>query len=141
MRTTVVGRISSDCVDNRRYVDNRRCADKLGLPAQARFWLNKVQLSEIIDPGLRRSAAVEYFRLGPIFRTMRDSCGGCGAEFDGMERKYCRECRTFCYCSRACQKLHWNRKDDGHREDCLGLKDLKKQLLEVEGEVGAQASK
>jgi hypothetical protein len=106
-------------------------ADKLGLPAQARFWFGKVQLSDIIDRDLRRSVAVFYFHLGPIFRKMRDSCGGCGAEFDGKERKYCRECRTFCYCSRGCQKLHWNRKEDGHREDCLGLKELKKQLLEV----------
>jgi tetratricopeptide (TPR) repeat protein len=115
------------------------CADKLGLPAQTRFWFGKIQLSEIIDHDLRRHVAVLYFHLGPIFREMRDTCGGCGAEFDGKERKYCRECRTFCYCSRGCQKLHWNRKDDGHREDCLGLKKLKKQLQELEGGIAGGA--
>ena len=86
------------------------------------------------DNDFRRNVAKEYFRLGANFRDVRDSCGGCGAEFDGKDRKYCRECRTFCYCSRDCQKLHWNCKKNGHREDCLGLKELKKQMMEVEVE-------
>ena len=107
------------------------CAGKLGLLAQTRFWFGKVKLSEITDHGLRRLAAGHYFRTGAMFRKLRDKCGGCGAEFEGRDRKYCRRCRTFCYCSRDCQKLHWNRKEDGHREDCLGMKETKEQLMEV----------
>ena len=109
-------------------------ADEVGLPAQARFWFGKIKLSEIVDNDFRRLVAKKYFRLGANFREMRDFCGGCGAEFDGKDRKYCRECRTFCYCSRDCQKLHWNCKKNGHREDCLGLKELKKQMMKVEVE-------
>ena len=108
------------------------CAGDLGFLAQERFWFGKLKLSEIIDHDLRRIAAKHYFRIGPIFRKLRDTCGGCGAEFEGKDRKYCRRCRTLCYCSRDCQKLHWNRKEDGHREDCLGLKELKEQLIGVE---------
>ena len=110
------------------------CAGQLGLEAQARFWFCKVKLSEIIDHDFRRMAAKDYFWASAKFREQRDTCGGCGAQFEGKDRKYCRRCRTFCYCSRDCQKLHWNRKEDGHREDCLGLKELKEQLMEVENE-------
>jgi len=131
--------ISMTCAGDKKYMEEAAyfamlCAEDLGWQAQARFWFNKIKLSEIIDNDLRRNVAEDYFRLAPIFRDMRDSCGGCGAEFDGKERKYCRECRTFCYCSRECQKLHWNCKKDGHRKDCLGMKEWKKQLIKVEFE-------
>ena len=105
-------------------------AHKLGLYAQSRFWLRKVNLANV-PLKARRQAANTYFSMVPFFRQLRDACGGCGAEFEGKERKFCRRCRAFCYCSRECQKMHWNRKVNGHREDCLGLKDLKVKLKEA----------
>lgn len=52
-------------------------------------------------------------------REIRNSCGGCGAALEGDRRNMCRACRTYCYCSRECQKRHWNRSKDGHRVECL----------------------
>ena len=53
-----------------------------------------------------------------ILREIRNSCGGCGATLQGKTRKYCAGCQAHCYCSRDCQKRHWNRSQDGHREEC-----------------------
>ena len=105
-------------------------AHRLGLFAQSRFWLRKVNLAKV-PRNARRLAADTYFSIVPYFRDLRDTCGACGAQFEGKERKFCGGCRTFCYCSRECQKMHWNRKENGHREDCLGLKGLKMKLKEA----------
>ena len=51
-------------------------------------------------------------------REIRNACGGCGVSLEGERRQYCRGCRAYCYCSRECQKLHWSRADNGHREEC-----------------------
>ena len=53
-----------------------------------------------------------------ILREIRNSCGGCGATLQGETRKYCAGCQAHCYCSRDCQKRHWNRSQDGHKEEC-----------------------
>ena len=71
-----------------------------------------------------------------MLRSARDICGGCGAEFEGKERKFCRGCRTYCYCSRDCQKMHWNRKHDGHREDCKAATELKQNMKEAKKVLG-----
>ena len=52
-------------------------------------------------------------------RNIRNACAGCGAVLEGDMRKMCRRCRTYCYCSRECQGLHWNRAIYGHREECM----------------------
>ena len=98
--------------------------------AQSSFWLRQIDLSAISAKG-RREVAKEYVKQRAFLRSVRDICGACGAQFEGKERKFCGGCRTFCYFSRECQKMHWNRKDYGHREDCLGLKDLKMKLKEA----------
>ena len=59
-------------------------------------------------------------------REMRNSCGGCGAALDGDRRKYCRCCRTYCYCNKDCQKRHW---EDGHREECKGVEEHMRNIL------------
>ena len=73
-------------------------------------------------------------------RSLRDICGGCGAEFEGKERKFCRACRAYCYCSRECQKMHWNRKKGGHREDCKGASELKQKMKEKKKAEAIEAS-
>ena len=98
--------------------------------AQSSFWFGRIKLSMI--PTKRRRGVTEAYLLQRAFlRKLRDTCGACGAQFEGKERKFCGGCRTFCYCSRDCQKMHWNRKENGYREDCLGLTDLKMKLKET----------
>ena len=66
-------------------------------------------------------------------REIRDSCGGCGDALEGDARKYCRGCKAFCYCSRECQKLHWNRADanGGHSTECKEAQDQARKILEA----------
>ena len=113
--------------------DAMLCAELLGLHAQRRFWAGKVKMSSIdfFTTDLQRRGIMELLNTQRDLRQMRDTCGGCGVAFEGKERKFCRGCRTYCYCSRECQKIHWNRKDDGHREDCWGLKEVKQKLKEA----------
>ena len=109
------------------------CKRTLGQHAQGRFWLGKITISELEfeTEDQRKRAITSIIDYQRELRQLRDTCGGCGVEFEGKDRKFCRGCRAYCYCSRECQKMHWNRKKDGHREDCLGLKDLKQKLKEA----------
>lgn len=107
-----------------------RCSMAQGLVAQSSFWFGKIKLS-MISTHRRRDVIERYLSQRAFLRQLRDTCGACGAEFEGKDRKYCGGCRTFCYCSRECQKMHWNRKAIGHREDCLGLNDLKMKLKDA----------
>lgn len=59
-------------------------------------------------------------------REMRNSCGGCGGALSGERRKYCRCCRTYCYCDEECQKQHW---ENGHREECKEVEEHMRKIL------------
>jgi hypothetical protein len=106
------------------------CAQQIGFVAQAAFWMQGIKVSSL-DIGDRRESVERLINFRQDARALRDICGGCGVEFEGKERKFCRGCRTFCYCNRECQKMHWNRKDGGHREDCKGLTELKHKVKEA----------
>ena len=64
-------------------------------------------------------------------REIRNSCGGCGAALEGERRKYCRGCRTYCYCNRECQKVHWARADNGHRDECKEVMCQARKIFEA----------
>eukprot|EP00562_Extubocellulus_spinifer_P014852 CAMPEP_0178568046 /NCGR_PEP_ID=MMETSP0697-20121206/15674_1 /TAXON_ID=265572 /ORGANISM="Extubocellulus spinifer, Strain CCMP396" /LENGTH=90 /DNA_ID=CAMNT_0020202069 /DNA_START=28 /DNA_END=300 /DNA_ORIENTATION=- len=64
---------------------------------------------------------------GRRLRQLRNNCGGCGVKLEGDRRQYCRQCRTYCYCSSECQKLHWNR-TGGHRSECMAVGSLKEKM-------------
>ena len=109
------------------------CSGGLHKYAQAKFWARFVKKT-LRHPKMNGKARItrvqELVRLQRELRALRDVCGGCGAEFEGKERKFCRACRAYCYCSRECQKMHWNRKEGGHREDCKGASELKQKMKE-----------
>ena len=108
--------------------------------AQRIFWARLAQkecVSVKLNTDKRLERAQKIVKTLQAARRLRDTCGGCGAEFEGKERKFCHGCKAFCYCSRECQKMHWNRKKDGHREDCKGAMDLKVKLKKARKEAAA----
>ena len=119
------------------------CCGGLNKYAQAKFW------ARIVKKSLRRPKMKNEARIARVqvlvnlqreLRSLRGVCGGCGAEFEGKERKFCRACRAYCYCSRECQKMHWNRKKGGHREDCKGASELKQKMKEKKKAEAIKAS-
>lgn len=112
----------------------RIACGRLRMWAQVKFW-NEIAKNLPIPTGLcngeRRNRVESLVWHCQYLRKLRDSCGGCGALFEGKQRKFCRGCRTYCYCGRACQKNHWNRKEKSHREDCKAAMELKQKLKEV----------
>ena len=64
---------------------------------------------------------------------MRKNCSTCGISLNSSNRKLCAGCKISCYCSRDCQKMHWNRPDDGHRDEC---KTIMKMVEEMEKNKG-----
>ena len=111
--------------------------------AQAKFWARLVK-KNLRHPEMEyetRIALVKgLVRVQRELRALRDICGGCGVEFEGKERKFCRGCCAVCYCSRECQKMHWNRKEGGHREDCKDSSELKQKMKENKKAEAIEAS-
>mmetsp|Transcript_15029 Transcript_15029/g.32390 ORF Transcript_15029/g.32390 Transcript_15029/m.32390 type:complete len:369 (-) Transcript_15029:239-1345(-) len=111
--------------------------------AETSFWFNIFSRSEMMPPDQEAKKCVET--IGRKLRMLRDSCGECGTDLVGDRRLYCKQCRTYCYCSRECQKLHWNRVGEGgHRSECIGVKLLEDKMATAQclhHSAGAAASK
>ena len=111
------------------------CGEKLAL---SKLWLDvslhsKLLYSyvEVITTGAKRTwqdTRSQRDAARSKLRQMRDSCGGCGAALSGETRKYCRCCRTYCYCTEGCQKKHW---DGGHREECKEVEEHMRKILKA----------
>ena len=67
-------------------------------------------------------------RIRSDLRELRNSCGGCRTALAGDRRKYCRCCRTYCYCNEDCQKKHW---DGGHRDECREVEEHMRKILKA----------
>ena len=111
--------------------------------ALSKFWLDVAcktkKLYEIsqVNNQANSTGSVQEILSWPYFeeernairsdlREMRNSCGGCGGALSGERRKYCRRCRTYCYCNEDCQKRHW---EDGHREECKEVEEHMHNIL------------
>ena len=108
------------------------CCVKVGNLPLSKFWLSVVTKnlrSALSDNHTGLLDAISLVRK--TTRNARDRCGGCGAELYGKMRRKCSGCTAFCYCNRDCQKLHWNCKKDGHREECKEVMELKRKMKEV----------
>jgi len=93
-----------------------------------RFWLRVACNQEKKAILVQRCEIIH--ELVAALGELRMSCGGCGTALDGATRKLCKGCKTYCYCSRECQKLHWNL-PDGHRSECLEVTDLSRRMKQL----------
>ena len=86
---------------------------------------------------IQNDVEMKKTRLAVLIAMKKDLCGfrkgcaTCGTALDRSNRKLCRGCRNHCYCSRECQKVHWNRKKGGHRAECKEAQELKVQIRDA----------
>ena len=98
--------------------------------AEAKFWLSFAPPREEIPNSQHWDRHAP--RVQQYLRDLRQGCTVCSAPLDRSNRKLCKGCKTYCYCSRECQKVHWNRSEDGHREECKQVMELKEKAKSIE---------
>ena len=110
--------------------DAMGCSLNLLRYAEAKLWLSLVSRAgqEDIDQNWVGSVS----NLQQHLHDLRQSCKVCSAPLDRANRKLCKGCKAYCYCSRDCQKVHWNRSGDGHREECKRVMGLKEKAKSIE---------
>ena len=121
--------VASDCY----FVMEQYALCKLWLSVACKF---KSACDEVKADGTFERKPWSFFKerrdlIRSELREIRDSCGGCGVALEGDTRQYCRGCKAFCYCSRECQKMHWNRTDGGHRAECKEAQDQACKIMEA----------
>ena len=104
------------------------------LVAKASVWLKytkaNLHLAPLSSSKMVAIRDIVFERHGRLCK-LRRFCATCDTPLDRSTRKLCSGCRTFCYCSTECQKLHWDRKEVGHRADCKAAQALVKALKDV----------
>ena len=93
--------------------------------AQARFWWSAARKRGEDNERMREEKMNQIRRE---LREIRESCKTCGVDLNASNRKLCKGCKTYCYCSVECQKIHWDRSDDGHRAECKEVMALAKKI-------------
>ena len=59
---------------------------------------------------------------------IRRECAWCSCSLDRSIRKMCKGCKAHCYCSKDCQKAHWNAEENDHRSECKNAMVVKKKI-------------
>lgn len=103
------------------------CCFELSRLAEAKLWLSVAsERGEEIPCDTKHLQSVKQRALD-----LRQTCKVCSAPLGTATRKLCKGCKIYCYCSEACQKEHWDRTEDGHREECKRVMELKEQLANM----------
>ena len=102
------------------------CCWLLGRFAEAKLWLS---FGSRPGQGIADGWVEIVPHLQQHLRDLRQSCKVCSAPLNRSTRQLCKGCKAYCYCSRECQKVHWNRSEDGHREECKRVTELKEELV------------
>ena len=109
------------------------CSNSLGRFAIAKLLLpmasKSLSITEKVEEKIRRIN--NLVAMKKELRSFRKECAMCGTSLDRSNRKLCKGCRNHCYCSRECQKVHWNHKNDGHRAECKEAQELKVQIRDA----------
>ena len=98
--------------------------------AQARFWFRIARKRGEPEEGQGRDE--DNVEVHSALCKMRKTCNICGVDLNTTTRKLCKGCKTYCYCSVECQKIHWGRSKDGHRAECKEVMELNKKMKQYE---------
>ena len=109
------------------------------LVAREFFWQDKLPQARLflkLDKGPSDNSEdcirEDYEDLRDRLRGIKEYCSWCGLPLPTKrDRMTCRQCRAVCYCSRSCQKFHWNCRslEDSHRNDCKDVAMIKADIL------------
>ena len=120
--------------DHDAACDAMDCCWQLKRLAEAKFWM-AVATRTNAKPGDVYDGDVFIDNIPNVqssLQALRQSCTVCCAPLDRSNRKLCKGCKTYCYCCRDCQKVHWNRSEDGHREECKKVTELEEKMKKIE---------
>jgi hypothetical protein len=85
---------------------------------------NCYAMPDTVGQGTVKTGIKKDMQPGGSASHVKQWCAGCGDDLaTKSEAKRCNGCKIAKYCSRACQKLHWNDQEHGHKELCRGVYD------------------